>query len=209
MLKQYIDEIRKVKILPPEEEYALWRAAAGGSECAREKLIISYQPLVLKTAAGFKLPEEQLLELAQEGMVGLIEAAERFEYGRGVAFSLFAIHRIKGRMLDYLKKYSGDGLCFNCPAPEDGSFWDRIADSAAGPEEIAEENFIVGKVTQVMAFLPENEQKVLRGLYLEHCSPDALAKMIKVSQAHIYRLRKQGVRRIRGLLSRFIHELKW
>jgi RNA polymerase sporulation-specific sigma factor len=60
-----------------------------------------------------------------------------------------------------------------------------------------------------MAFLPENEQKVLRGIYLEHHSPDTLAGIIKVSQAHIYRLHKQGVRRIRGLLSRFIHELKW
>jgi RNA polymerase sporulation-specific sigma factor len=209
MLKQYIGEIRKVKILPAEEEKALWRAAAAGSEEAREKLIISYQPLVLKTAAGFKLPEEQLLELAQEGMVGLIEAAERFEHERGVAFSLFAIHRIKGRMLDYLKKYCGDGLCFNCFQAEAGGFWDKIADSAAGPEEIAEENFIVGKVAQVMAFLPENERKVLRGIYLEHRSPDMLARMIKVSQAHIYRLHKQGVRRIRGMLSRFIHELKW
>jgi RNA polymerase sporulation-specific sigma factor len=210
MLKQYIDEIKKVKLLSPKEEEELWRAVADGDERAREKLIISYQPLVLKTAAGFKLPEEQLLELAQEGMVGLIEAAERFECERGVAFSLFAVHRIKGRMLDYLKKYFGGGaLCFDCAALGTDELLDRLADSAAGPEEIAEENFIIGKVAQVMAFLPENEQKVLRGLYFEHRSPDMLAAMIKVSQAHIYRLRKQGVLRIRGMLSRFIHELKW
>ena len=47
-----------------------------------------------------KLSEEETMELIQEGMVGLLEAAESYAYERGVAFSLFATYRIKGSMLN-------------------------------------------------------------------------------------------------------------
>ena len=47
------------------------------------------------------------MELVQEGMLGLLEAAERYDYKRGIAFSVFAVHRIRGRMLDFLHVEDG------------------------------------------------------------------------------------------------------
>jgi RNA polymerase sporulation-specific sigma factor len=133
--------------------------------------------------------------------VGLIEAVERFEWERGVAFSIFAIHRIKGRMLDCLKgmwRHNGD----------EESLLEKLPDSAAGPSEIAEERFLAHKVRQVLARLPQKEELVLRGIYLEHLPASALASTIQVSQTHVYRLQKKGIRRLRGMLSRFIKDMK-
>ena len=107
VLNSYLEELKKIKLLSREEELALWEACAAGSEEAHHRLISSYQPLVFKVAMGFSLPEVQIRELIQEGTVGLLEAAERYDYQKGVAFSLFAVHRIKGRMLDYLEREYG------------------------------------------------------------------------------------------------------
>lgn len=210
MLNKYIEELKKIKILTSEEEKKLWPKIRAGDDEARSKLILSYQPLVFKTAMSFKVSHEQIIELVQEGMVGLIEALERFDHERGVAFSLFAMHRIKGRMLDYLKKsFKTDVLCLDYPLSETDTVIDRLAATTAGPDEVAEENFIVSKVKQVLGCLPEKEQKVLQGLYLDEVSPDKMAKMIEVSQTHVYRLQKKGVKRIRGMLSKFMHDIKW
>lgn len=103
-LADYLKELRKVKTLDLEEEQALWAAfKERGDEGARQRLIESYQPLVFKQAAPFA-QLDCALDLIQEGTVGLIEAAERYDHTRGVAFSLFAVHRIRGRMMDFLRR---------------------------------------------------------------------------------------------------------
>lgn len=71
MLQQYLTELKKIKMLSPEEERELWIREEEGDEAAHQKLISSYQPLVFKTAVQFHMPEEITLELIQEGTVGL------------------------------------------------------------------------------------------------------------------------------------------
>ena len=56
MLKEYLAELQKTPLLSREEETELWQRYAGGDQEAYNKLMTSYQPLVFKTAAGFKLP---------------------------------------------------------------------------------------------------------------------------------------------------------
>ena len=90
MLQQYLTELQKINLLEREEELDLWRACADGDQSAYRKIITAYQPLVFKIAMAFRLTETQTLELIQEGTVGLLEAAEKFDYTRGVAFSIFA-----------------------------------------------------------------------------------------------------------------------
>ena len=55
-------------------------------------------------------------------------------------------------------------------------------------------NFLNDKITQAMERLPQKEQQVLTGIYLENKSAGDLAASIDVSLGHIYRLQKQGVR---------------
>ena len=105
MLSEYISSLPKEGKLSREEEARLWDAYKNEGELeARQKLIEHYQLLVFKEATKYPVQETVLLDLIQEGTVGLMEAAEKFDIEQGVAFSLYAIHRIRGRMLDFLRK---------------------------------------------------------------------------------------------------------
>ena len=112
MLQGYLEELRKTSLLEPEEELELWRRDAAGDEAAHQRLMTAYQPLVFKIASSFRLPEADTMELIQEGMVGLLEAAESYDYKRQVAFSLFASYRIRGSMVDYLRHSTDKGMLY-------------------------------------------------------------------------------------------------
>ena len=195
-LSEYMKELRKVKTLDRAQEAKLWAAfKERGDEEARQRLIESYQPLVFKQAAPFA-QLDCVLDLIQEGTVGLIEAAERYDHTRGVAFSLFAVHRIRGRMMDFLRREGQvDVACLE----------ENLVDTAASVPEQAESHELARHLHQAMARLPDKERAVLEGMYL--CREDAagMADALHVSSSHIYRLQKTGIRRIRGMLSRFMH----
>ena len=209
MLQKYLTELKKIKMLSPEEERELWIREEEGDEAAHQKLISSYQPLVFKTAVQFHMPEEITLELIQEGMVGLLEAAESYDYSKGVAFSLYAVHRIRGRMCDFMnREFSRDELSLDRETAEGWSLAEFIPGMQLLPEEVAERHAVSYRVSQAIDRLPQKEKQVLQGIFLENKTPSVLAADIKVTPGHIYRLEKQGVRRIRGMLSRFMRDFK-
>jgi RNA polymerase sporulation-specific sigma factor len=209
MLQKYLTELKKIKMLSPEEERALWIREEEGDEAAHQKLISSYQPLVFKTAVQFHMPEEITLELIQEGTIGLLEAAESYDYSKGVAFSLYAVHRIRGRMCDFMnREFSRDELSLDRETAEGWSLAEFIPGMQLLPEEVAERHAVSSRVSQAIDRLPQKEKQVLQGIFLENKTPSVLAADIKVTPGHIYRLEKQGVRRIRGMLSRFMRDFK-
>lgn len=209
MLQGYIEELKKTELLEPEAERELWKRAAAGDSDAHTELMTAYQPLVFKTAMSFRVSESETMELIQEGMIGLLEAAERYDYTRGVAFSLFASYRIKGAMLNFLKEQHSQGLVYLDTMLSTGHMLkDILVSEAAGPVELMERQLVEERVSQAVQRLPEKEQRVLQGLLVDDVSPESMAKAIDVSLGHVYRLQKQGVRRVRGMLSRFMHELK-
>lgn len=209
MLQQYLTELKKIKMLSPEEERELWIREEEGDEEAHQKLISSYQPLVFKTAVQFHMPEEITLELIQEGTVGLLEAAESYDYTKGVAFSLYAVHRIRGRMCDFMnREFSRDELSLDRETEEGWSLAEFIPGLQLLPEEVAERHAVSSRVSQAIERLPQKEKQVLQGIFLENKTPSVLAADIQVTPGHVYRLEKQGVRRIRGMLSRFMRDFK-
>ena len=209
MLQKYLEELRKIKLLSPEEEKELWIREEAGSEAAHQKLVSSYQPLVFKTAMQFHMPEEITLELIQEGLVGLLEAAESFDHTKGVAFSLYAVHRIRGRMCDFLsREFSREELSLDRKAAEGWCLAELLPGLQLLPEEVAERRAVSDRVSSAMDRLPQKEKQVLQGIFLENKTPSVLAADIRVTPGHIYRLEKQGIRRIRGMLSHFMSDFK-
>ena len=89
-VKAYLKEIGRVPLLSAEEERALARAAKAGDMEARQKLSEANLRLVVSVAkryAGRGLP---FLDLIQEGNLGLMKAAEKFEPDKGFKFSTYA-----------------------------------------------------------------------------------------------------------------------
>lgn len=207
-LSDYLEEIKKIELLDGEGEACLWRDY---KECgdlkARQRLIESYQPLVFKAVMPFK-ETRNVMDVVQEGTVGLIESVENYDHRRGVAFSLYALHRIRGRMIDFLRKDGRGNLTYIDSSMYNGEsdflFWGSLADDGASTEEIAEERLLTEKLKEALHKLPLKEQQVLNGVYLDDCQPKQMAEQMSVSTSHIYRLQKQGIRRIRGIMSKFM-----
>lgn len=92
----YLSEIGKIPLLTAEEEIELAKKVETGDLLAKEKMINANLRLVASVAKRYvshcKVP---LLDLIQEGNIGLIRAVEKFDYQRGYKFSTYATWWIK------------------------------------------------------------------------------------------------------------------
>lgn len=89
------------------EKYASWSG--------KEEAVLSYLPLVRKIAGKIAMALPPALDendLIGSGIIGLLEAWERFEHGRGVGFHQYAALRIKGAMIDELRRLSWTSRSF-------------------------------------------------------------------------------------------------
>jgi RNA polymerase primary sigma factor len=105
-IRLYFHEIGKVSLLTAVEEVALARRIERGDEAARRTLIESNLRLVVSIAkrhSGGGLP---LLDLIQEGNLGLLRAVEKFDYRRGFKFSTYATWWIRQAVMRALADQS-------------------------------------------------------------------------------------------------------
>jgi RNA polymerase sporulation-specific sigma factor len=205
MLEEYKSFLATLTKLSREEEEELWKQYKGKDLLeARQSLIEHYQPLVFREAMKYGLQEAVTLDLIQEGTVGLMEAVERYDPSLGVAFSLYALHRVRGRMLNLLRKNGAEVLL------EDGEeekvfLTEAIPDTAF---ESADKSVLNMAVSHAVSRLPLKEQDVIRRVYLNEQTAAETANAMDVSTAYVYRLEKRGIRRLRGMLSKLIHDRK-
>jgi len=91
-VQMYLREIGKVPLLTADEEKELARRIERGDEDARQKLIQANLRLVVSIAKKYigRSPNMTLLDLIQEGNIGLSKAVEKFDYRKGFKFSTYA-----------------------------------------------------------------------------------------------------------------------
>ncbi|MEI6193198.1 MAG: sigma-70 family RNA polymerase sigma factor [Verrucomicrobiota bacterium] len=94
-LQLYLREIGQVKLLTPPEEIALARRVQRGDKKAREHMITANLRLVVKIARGYEGLGLPLLDLINEGNIGLMKGVQRFKLGKGAKFSTYASLWIK------------------------------------------------------------------------------------------------------------------
>lgn len=94
-LKIYLDEINCIPLLSAEEEKELTTKAAQGDSAAKEKLINANLKLVVSIAKKYQGNGIPLLDLIQEGNIGLMTAIEKFDSSLGYRFSTYAYYWIK------------------------------------------------------------------------------------------------------------------
>ena len=145
------------------------------------------------------------MDAVQEGTIGLIEAVERYDPKRGVAFSLYAVHRVRGRILDFLRREGQVDLpCLEEETEMCETAKELLVDERPSVAELAEHHALVGVLGAAMARLPARERIVLEGVTIGGTRAQTMAESLGVTPAQIYRLQKNGIRRVRGMLSRFM-----
>jgi RNA polymerase sporulation-specific sigma factor len=198
MLGDYVRELQKQALLRPEEEVRLWRAfKRDGCLRSRATLIESYQPLVFKVATQLRLREGLLMDMIQEGTVGLIEAVERYDHERTVRFSTFATYRIRGRMLNALERERRAGA--ERAGEADVAAADGVADPGAADRfGDVEDALLVEQIVKAIARLPERDRRIVRALIYKEEPPRRLAGDLRISLSHLYRLHHQLVQRLQS-----------
>jgi RNA polymerase primary sigma factor len=94
-LRAYFAQIKKSQLLTFEEELALSRRVLDGDDAARQTLIEANLRLVVRIAKKYMTRDVSLLDLIQEGNLGLIKAASKYDFRKNVRFSTYASWWIK------------------------------------------------------------------------------------------------------------------
>lgn len=89
-IRMYLKEIGKIPLLTAEEEVELAKRIEAGDAEAKEKLIQANLRLVVSIAGHYNNRGMLYLDLIQEGNMGLIKAADKFDYSKGFKFSTYA-----------------------------------------------------------------------------------------------------------------------
>jgi RNA polymerase sigma-32 factor len=102
-LQRYLSEVRRHPLLDPTEEHDLavrWREE--GDRAAAARLVTANLRLVVMIARQYQQAFKNLLDLVQEGNIGLLEAVKNFDPYRGVRFPSYAVWWIRAYVIRYV-----------------------------------------------------------------------------------------------------------
>jgi RNA polymerase primary sigma factor len=105
-LSLYLSEINKIPLLTREEENYLARRILQNDLRAKERLITSNLRFVVSVAKKYQVSGVSLLDLINEGNLGLIKAVEKFDYTKGFHFISYAVWWIKQSILKAIAEKS-------------------------------------------------------------------------------------------------------
>lgn len=105
-LEKYLQEIGKVELISPEEEVRLARRIKQGDQSALDKLTKANLRFVVSVAKQYQNQGLSLPDLINEGNLGLIKAAQRFDETRGFKFISYAVWWIRQSILQALAEQS-------------------------------------------------------------------------------------------------------
>jgi RNA polymerase sigma factor for flagellar operon FliA len=162
-------------------------------------------------------------DLIAFGFGGLLEAQHRFDPSRGVRFQTFAYHRVRGAMLDGVRKMSqlprraherfqaaAETTPTAAPTALDKAFTRMGALSTAtvfqgrfgneSPEAVLLKNESITRLLQALPSLSPRQRVLVRGFYFEGRSIDAMARELGISKSWASRLHTNALRELRDAL---------
>lgn len=166
-VRQYMQEIHRYPLLTPEEERELARRCAEGDEDAVREMVNSNLRLVVSVAREYAGRGVPLLDLIQEGSIGLLAAAQKFDYTRDLRFSTYATKWIRQGISRYLIDH---GNMIRVPLHTA----ERMRKLSAGQTVLQQKLGRVPTLAELAAYCGETEEKTRQLLHRmpEVCSLD-------------------------------------
>ncbi len=107
-VNEYFKHLGKItQEIDREEMSRLWKLAKKGDKDAKNKIMEMNLRLVIPTAKRFQRPGMELMDLIEEGNLGLLQAVDKFEPEKGYRFSTYAVYWIEQYIRKYIEEQSG------------------------------------------------------------------------------------------------------
>lgn len=183
LLNQYLQEISRIPRLSPEDERELGRRVQQNDRTALEQLVKANLRFVVSYAKRFRNAHVLFLDLINEGNIGLIQAAKKFDPEKNVKFITYAVWWIRQSILHALSQQGG---AFRLP-PKRANLMYRLEKAIAGAmtegnriptaEELAQELGVT--VKEVQTLLDVNAESFSLSSELDSESHTELGEMIE------------------------------
>ena len=207
----YLRDISRYQPLTLEQELTLATRARQGDAEAREQLIHAHLPLVVRVAKIYMPPCDEIMDLIQEGNIGLIYAVDKFDPTRDTKFSTYAFYWINKHIQRFLNHEPDDLVSLDMELTDSSEYLllsDTSADrpSLFGSQTIQhidakiEHEELQRQVRQLLANLPPREREVIRLLYgmdlRRSYTVSEVAKMLRISKVRVCQLRDRALTRM-------------
>lgn len=191
----------------------LWARCRAGDAASRARLIERYLPLARALSWRVRMIETPIADgddLASAAMLGLIDAVDRFEPGRGVPFEAYASLRIRGAIIDELRR-TGERARNASPeeTPRTLSLDDLPADDQQhavapvddGVDEAFEREDLRGRVQGALEGLPVRQREVLARYYADSLTLREAGARMGISEARACQLHGRAIVNLRRALA--------
>jgi len=218
---RYLADIGREPLLMPEEEVALAARARAGDSAARRRLATANLRFVVSVARRYQGHGVPICDLVNEGNLGLLRAADRFDETRGVRFVSYAHWWVRRAIVEAIERHAGRGHD-SCVPARSVSLDDPLGSGSTctledvlpdprvpAPDAKMSSEALRGALEAVLTDIPGREADAVRRYYgfgggaAE--SLDEIGRFLGVSRERARQLKDRGLSRLRAHAAR--HDL--
>ena len=215
LLESYLRDISRYQPITLEQEQILAQAARQGDTEAREQLIHAHLLMVVNIARQYQRPDVEMLDLIQEGNIGLIKAVDMFDPAKGNRLSTLARFWVEKYILRFLRNEQEEIISLDTEISESGEtllLSDTIADKATllgdpsfkNIDSVMEHEELKELLAAQLVKLSPNEQEVLRLIFGLQGYPsmtrEEISKVLNIQMDQISRIKTRALRRLKEMI---------
>jgi RNA polymerase sigma factor (sigma-70 family) len=217
LLDTYLRDISRYQPLTQEQEQTLAEQVRAGNQQARNQLIEAYLILPVNIARQNLRPDVELMDLIQEGNIGLIKAVDMFDPTQGNRLGTLARFWVEKYILRFLRDEMDDYVSLNTPIVDTGErllLSETIEDRGTimgdqgikNIETIIERQELQKHMNVLLKNLSSNDLEVLQLFYGLNGYPQMnrheISALIGISQDQISRIKTRALNRLKRLIDK-------